>query len=440
MEGSIDNIWREALSLVKEGLDSQSYSNWFKNTKVIAYFENTMVVEVPNSFVKYWLTEHYANSIKEFIEKSLGREVNIDIVISPGGENSSSESPLSGDGEPSMFNPKYTFDTFVVGPSNRFAHAASLSVAESPAKSYNPLFIYGGVGLGKTHLLHAIGHRVLQNNLKLKVVYISSEKFTNELINSIVKHTTIDFRNKYRKIDVLLIDDIQFIAGKESTQEEFFHTFNALYDDHKQIVISSDSPPKDIPTIEERLRSRFEMGLIADIQLPDLETRVAILRKKAETEGISIPDEVSLFIANKVKSNIRELEGLLIRITAFASLTGSEVTKDLADKVLRGVLPREDKKVSIDTVMEVVAGHFSLQVSDMTSKRKTKDIAFPRQVAMYLIRNLTGLSLPNIGDIFGGRDHTTIMHAYDKIQELQKQDAEFSKLIRDLTQKIREKS
>jgi chromosomal replication initiator protein len=425
---------------VKEGLDGQSYNNWFKNTKVIAYFENTMVVEVPNSFVKYWLTEHYANSIKEFIEKSLGREVNIDIVISPGGENSSSESSLSGDGEPSMFNPKYTFDTFVVGPSNRFAHAASLAVAESPAKSYNPLFIYGGVGLGKTHLLHAIGYRVLQNNPKLKVVYISSEKFTNELINSIVKHTTIDFRNKYRKIDVLLIDDIQFIAGKESTQEEFFHTFNALYDDHKQIVISSDSPPKDIPTIEERLRSRFEMGLIADIQLPDLETRVAILRKKAETEGISIPDEVSLFIANKVKSNIRELEGLLIRITAFASLTGSEVTKDLADKVLRGVLPREDKKISVDTIMEVVAGHFSLQVSDMTSKRKTKDIAFPRQVAMYLIRNLTGLSLPNIGDIFGGRDHTTIMHACDKIQELQKQDAEFNKLIRDLTQKIREKS
>ena len=312
-------------------------------------------------------------------------------------------------------NPRYTFDTFVIGNSNRLAHAASVAVAESPAKAYNPLFIYGGVGLGKTHLMHAIGHYVLSQNKKTKVVYVSSETFTNELINSIRDDRNIEFRNKYRNIDILLIDDIQFIAGKERTQEEFFHTFNSLYEANKQIIISSDRPPKEIPTLEDRLRSRFEWGLIADIQPPDLETRIAILKKKAKLENLVVPDEVLIYIAKKILSNIRELEGALIRIVAYSSLTNREINEELAIEALKDIISNTKPKfITPDLIKEKVAEFFNIKIEDFTAKKRTKSIVYPRQIAMYLCRELTDLSLPKIGEEFG-RDHTTILHAYDKI-------------------------
>jgi chromosomal replication initiator protein len=336
-----------------------------------------------------------------------------------------------------MLNPKYTFDSFVIGNSNRFAHAASLAVAEAPAKAYNPLFIYGGVGLGKTHLMHAIGHYILQNNQKSKVVYVSSEKFTNELINSIKDDKNVDFRNKYRNIDVLLIDDIQFIAGKERTQEEFFHTFNALHESNKQIILSSDRPPKEIPTLEDRLRSRFEWGLIADIQAPDFETRMAILKKKADVENLNIPNEVMVYIATKIKSNIRELEGALIRIVAFSSLTNKDVSVELAAEALKDIISsKQSKQVTIDLIQDVVANYFNLKVDDLKSSRRTRNVAFPRQIAMYLSRKLTDMSLPKIGEEFGGRDHTTVIHAYEKISTNLKVDESLQNAVNDLAKRI----
>ncbi len=339
-----------------------------------------------------------------------------------------------------MLNPKYTFDSFVIGNSNRFAHAASLAVAEAPAKAYNPLFIYGGVGLGKTHLMHAIGHYILDNNPKSQVVYVSSEKFTNELINSIKDDKNVEFRNKYRNIDILLVDDIQFIAGKERTQEEFFHTFNALYEANKQIIISSDRPPKEIPTLEDRLRSRFEWGLIADIQAPDFETRMAILKKKADVEKLNIPNEVMVYIATKIKSNIRELEGALIRIVAFSSLTNKEISVDLASEALKDIISsKQTKQVTIDIIQEVVANYYNLKIEDLKSSRRTRNIAFPRQIAMYLSRKLTDMSLPKIGEEFGGRDHTTVIHAYEKISNNLKKDESLQNAINELNKRINQK-
>jgi len=338
--------------------------------------------------------------------------------------------------KPSL-NLKYTFDTFVVGNSNRFAHAASLAVAQSPAKAYNPFFIYGGVGLGKTHLMHAIGHYILEQDPSCKVLYISSERFTNELINSIRDDKNVEFRNKYRTIDVLLIDDIQFIAGKERTQEEFFHTFNALHDANKQIVISSDRPPKEIPTLEERLRSRFEWGLITDIQPPDFETRIAILQKKAMMENLVVPSDVINFIATKIETNIRELEGALIRIVAYSSLTDSPIDLSLAEQVLKDILPDEKpKQVTSQQIIEEVGSYFSVSPEEFKSKKRTKDVAFARQVAMYLCCELTDLSLPKIGEEFGGRDHTTVIHARDKIANDANKDSQLSSLIENLRKKI----
>jgi chromosomal replication initiator protein len=337
----------------------------------------------------------------------------------------------------SILNPKYTFDTFVIGNSNRFAHAAALAVAEAPAQAYNPLFIYGGVGLGKTHLMHAIGHFVLSENSSLKVLYVSSEKFTNELINAIKDDKNEEFRSKYRNIDILLIDDIQFIAGKERTQEEFFHTFNALYEADKQIIISSDKPPKDITTLEERLRSRFEWGLIADMQAPDLETRIAILRKKAQLESLDVPNDVMVFIANKIASNIRELEGALNRVIAFASLTKNEITIDLANEALKDILSAEKTKViNCATIQAVVARYFNVKPEDFKSKKRTRDIAYPRQIAMFLCRELTDMSLPKIGNDFGGRDHTTVIHAYDKIKEDVENNSETRRAINEIKDNI----
>ncbi len=355
-------------------------------------------------------------------------------------EEASTTLPSNFTGEENLLNlnPKYTFESFVVGDSNRFAHAASLAVAEAPARAYNPLFIYGGVGLGKTHLMQAIGHFVMENNPYYKVVYVSSEKFTNELINAIQKNKTAGFRGKYRTVDLLLVDDIQFLAGKESTQEEFFHTFNALHEASKQIVISSDRPPKEIPTLEDRLRSRFEWGLITDIQAPDLETRIAILQKKATAEGWKLPNDVFVYIANLINSNIRELEGALIRVIAYSSLTKREITIELAEEVLRDIISTQQAtRITIPLIQQAVAEYYDLTVEDLKSKRRTQNITLPRQIAMYLSRELTDSSLPKIGEEFGGRDHTTVMHGCDRVKEFMGVDPSVNQAIKDLTQELK---
>ena len=340
-------------------------------------------------------------------------------------------------GDASTLNPRYTFDTFVTGKSNQLAHAASVSVAENPGHGYNPLFLYGGVGLGKTHLMHAIGHRILEHHPEMRVLYVSSEKFTNELINSIRDGHPEKFRDKYRTIDVLMVDDIQFISGKTSTQEEFFHTFNALHDDNKQIILSSDRPPKEVEKLEDRLRSRFEWGLITDIQAPDLETRIAILRKKAMVDHIDVPNDVMFSIANRVDTNIRELEGALTRVVAYASLTRQPVTTELAMQALKDLFPDAgQKEVTLEVIQEIVANYFQIPVDELHSKKRSRSIAFPRQVAMYLCRELTESSLPAIGQFFGGRDHTTVLHAYDKIQKEKETDDKLGKTISDLMERI----
>jgi chromosomal replication initiator protein len=334
-------------------------------------------------------------------------------------------------------NPRYAFDTFIVGPSNQFAHAACRAVAEAPSRSYNPLFIYGGVGLGKTHLMHAIGHYVLLHHRDYKLTYISSERFMNEMINAVRYDRILDFRERYRSVDVLLVDDIQFVSGKEGTQNEFFHTFNALHDAQKQIVISSDRPPHEIPALEERLRSRFEWGLIADIQPPDIETRIAILKKKAETEVIPLPDNVAMYIASRIKSNIRELEGSLIRLIAYASLTGRGLTLDLAQDVLRNVLDHDEKAITIEQIQKFVAEYYQLKLADLKSRNNSKSIAMPRQVAMYLCKSLTQASLPEIGRSFGGKHHSTVIHSIKKVEELRKKDPQFHTLMTTLQESVK---
>jgi|EndMetStandDraft_3_1072993.scaffolds.fasta_scaffold23549_5 chromosomal replication initiator protein len=333
---------------------------------------------------------------------------------------------------PAGLNPRYTFDTFVVGPSNQFAHAACRAVAEAPARSYNPLFIYGGVGLGKTHLMHAIGHYMVQHGRNLRLTYISSERFMNEMINALRYERILDFRERYRNVDVLLVDDVQFLSGKESTQTEFFHTFNALFDSAKQIVISSDCPPHEITSLEERLRSRFEWGLIADIQPPDLETKVAILKKKADADGMPLPDNVAIYIAGKIKSNIRELEGSLIRLVAYASMTGQEITLPLTQQVLRNVLSNDDRVVTIEIIQKFVADYFQLKPSELKSRNNSKSVALPRQVAMYLCKTLTKASLPEIGKSFGGKHHSTVIHSIQKIENMRRTDGEFNTIVNNL--------
>ncbi|TCO78060.1 chromosomal replication initiator protein DnaA [Marinisporobacter balticus] len=424
MRTHLSEIWQKSLDLIKTELTEVSYNTWLKPIEPLSINGKTIVLAVANDFSKGILEARYATLIINAIKQITSEEFKLVFTV-PGSETylKASRAPSNNENNKDSFdalnlNPKYVFDTFVIGNSNRFAHAASLAVAESPAKAYNPLFIYGGVGLGKTHLMHAIGHFILGQNPNSKVVYVSSEKFTNELINSIRDDKNVEFRNKYRNVDVLLVDDIQFIAGKERTQEEFFHTFNALHESNKQIIISSDRPPKEIPTLEDRLRSRFEWGLITDIQAPDLETRIAILRKKAEIEGIDVPNEVMHHIAKKIQSNIRELEGALIRIVAYSSLTNKDVTIDLASEALKDIFASsKPKQITVSLIKEVVSEHFCIKIDDFNSKRRPRSIAFPRQIAMYLCRELTDLSLPKIGDEFGGRDHTTVIHAYEKISK-----------------------
>lgn len=440
-------LWMETLEKLKKELSKPSFETWLSSTHLLHIDGDTLVISVPNEFAKDWLESRYAPLIRSSVQSILGHSVSLRFVI-PSAEGSNGEeliSPISftppilsnNDPMPNSLNSKYTFDTFVIGNSNRFAHAASLAVAESPAKSYNPLFIYGGVGLGKTHLMHAIGHSILQRSPNTRVLYVSSEKFTNELIDSIRDENSIEFRNHYRNVDILLIDDIQFLAGKERTQEEFFHTFNALHEANKQIIISSDRPPKEIPTLEDRLRSRFEWGLITDIQAPDLETRIAILRKKAKLENLQVPNEVMVYIADKIHSNIRELEGALIRVMAFASLSSIPITGEVAVEALKDILPSNvTKEITIDTIQQSVADYFHLSQSEFKAKKRTRAVAFPRQIAMYLSRQLTDFSLPKIGDEFGGRDHTTVMHAQEKISQALRNDPVLEKKVNELIQRI----
>lgn len=438
--------WEAILSIIELETSSVSFNTWFKDTELIDIEETELVVSVKNEFTKEILNTRYLELIRNSALQVLNKEYAIKFVL-PNEQtnlaqknikkNEQLQDPLN---YPSNLNPRYVFDSFVVGNSNRMAHAAALAVAEAPARAYNPLFLYGGVGLGKTHLMHSIAHYILDQNPSAKVIYASSEKFTNELINSIRDDKNESFRNKYRNIDVLLIDDIQFITGKERTQEEFFHTFNALYEANKQIIICSDRPPKEIETLEERLRSRFEWGLIADIQSPDLETRIAILRKKAEIENLSVPEDVLLFIAKTVISNIRELEGALNRILAFSSLTNKPITVELANEALKDLISKDKPKIiTAEYILEVVANYFHLKPEELKSSKRTRNIAYPRQIAMYLCRKLTDLSLPKIGEKFGGRDHTTIIHGFDKISRELQTDIELTQMLNELESKITSK-
>jgi len=434
------NLWEQILARIESKVNSHSFTTWFRPTAFVAADATAVTIRVPTPLFKDWLTKHYAGVIAEAMGELNRPNMALHIVadsqaddgaIALGPDETSvmeAESLPSSRG-PAGLNPRYTFDTFIVGSSNQFAHAACRAVAEAPSRSYNPLFIYGGVGLGKTHLMHAVGQYVLQNDQNLKLTYISSERFMNEMINAVRYDRVIDFRERYRSVDVLLVDDIQFLAGKEGTQTEFFHTFNALYDSQKQIVLSSDCPPHEIPSLEERLRSRFEWGLIADIQSPDLETKVAILKKKAEAEAVPLPDNVAIYIAGKIKSNIRELEGSLIRLIAYASLTGQELSLPLAQDVLKNIIDHDEKAVTIEIIQKYVADYYNLKLADLKSRNNSKSIAMPRQIAMYLCKALTHASLPEIGRSFGGKHHSTVIHSIRKVEDLRKADGDFNNLI-----------
>lgn len=468
---SSPNLWDSILSLIKEKINHQSFDTWFEPITFLSNSNSVIYLTAPDKVFENWIIENYSEEIskalsdlglsnyriifsfndkgkqsnnfrnKDFFDSQESIKASPSLVYS-GFDDSGLDEFVSTrfvDIEPieTPLNQKYSFENFVVGSSNQFAHAAAQAVAAAPSKAYNPLFIYGGVGLGKTHLMHAIGHTIRSRNRHLRLVYISAEKFMNELINAIRYDKTLTFREKYRSIDVLLVDDIQFIAGKERTQEEFFHTFNALYDAQKQIVISSDCPPKEIPTLEERLHSRFEWGLLADIQPPDLETKVAILRRKAELEKIDLENDLALFIASKIKSNVRELEGSLVRLVAYSSLKKQPITLQLAQEVLRNIIDEDERGISIETIQKVVASHYGLKVNDLKSKNNSRSIAIPRQVAMYLCKTLTKASLPEIGREFGGKHHTTVLHSVSKITALYKTDKDFHRVINSLTSSLK---
>ncbi len=438
------NIWDIVLARIETKVNRHSFYTWFKPTTFVSDENGGIRVRVPNALFRDWLTKHYSAVLDEALREAQRPGSPIEFVteeVAPAPEPPVNLALIdaSRDSEVGIAGlaPRYSFDTFIVGTSNQFAHAACRAVAEAPSRSYNPLFIYGGVGLGKTHLMHAIGHYVLTHLNSLKLTYISSERFMNEMINAIRYDRILDFRERYRSVDVLLVDDVQFLAGKEATQTEFFHTFNALYDAQKQIVISSDCPPHEITSLEERLRSRFEWGLIADIQPPDLETKVAILRKKAETEGIPLPDNVAIYIAGKIKSNIRELEGSLIRLIAYASLTGREISLPLAQDVLRNVLQNDDKAITIEIIQKFVSEYYQLKLGDLKSRNNSKSVAMPRQIAMYLCKNLTNASLPEIGKSFGGKHHSTVIHSIRKIEALRQREKDFNTLINNFMESFR---
>lgn len=433
----MNRLWQETLAALEQNMPQQHFSTWIKPIEFVELEKDTVRLCVTNRFCLDWIRQHYLHEIQETLSRIGGLKYRVDMKVSNKKNIKEEEKAVekkgatiqatetiqqksaksTPNGETASLNAKYTFDEFVPGSSNQFAYAAAMAVANNPATTYNPLFIYGGVGLGKTHLINAIGNAILTSRPEMKVCYYTSEKFMNELINSLRYAKMDEFRRKFRSMDILLIDDVQFIAGKERTQEEFFHTFNSLYESHKQIVVTSDKFPKEIPGLEERLRSRFEWGLIADIQAPDVETKQAILKMKAEQNNIDIPEEVGLFLANSVSSNIRELEGYLVRVGAFASLTSTPVTLAMAKEVLRDILVDKTKEISIEDILKAVANHFNIKINDIRSPKRLKTLVQPRQVAMYLSRQLTSCSYPEIGSRFGGKDHSTIIYAVNKIEK-----------------------
>jgi len=450
-----NSIWDAVLARIETKVNRHTYFSWFDRTSLARDTGSELVVRVPSPMAIEWLTKHYAAVIEDALTEVGRPGVTLTYDASePGAPLSDTTEPTmtiaqgqaeadaAGDGaaaaieDVSGLSPRYTFDTFIVGASNQFADAACRAVAEAPSRSYNPLFIYGGVGLGKTHLMHAIGHYVLRHHRGLKLTYVSSERFMNEVINALRYDRILEFRERYRSVDVLLIDDIQFIAGKERTQTEFFHTFNALYDAQKQIVISSDCPPHQIAELEERLRSRFEWGLTADIQAPDLETKIAIIKRKADSEGIALQNDVALYIAGRIKSNIRELEGSLIRLLAYASLTGKEVSVDLAKEVLRDILRQDERAITIEGIQKFVAEFYQMKLVDLKSRNNSKSVAMPRQVAMYICKQLTNASLPEIGKSFGGKHHSTVIHSIRKVEDMRQKDGVFNNQINSLLQSL----
>lgn len=439
----LEQIWEEALKMIEEETSPVSFATWIQPIVPCGIIGNKIILQVKESFLKEIIEKRHLPLIRTAIKMVTKNEY--DIMITTEEEqnagnlhNLAAEKPAENELARNL-NPKYVFDSFVVGNSNRMAHAASLAVAESPAQAYNPLFLYGNSGLGKTHLMHSIGHFILDRNPQAKVLYVTSETFTNELINSIQNNKNEEFRNKYRNIDVLMIDDIQFISKKEGTQEEFFHTFNALYESNKQIIISSDRPPKEIKTLEDRLRSRFEWGLIADVQPPDYETRIAILKKKAERDNLTVPDDVMAYIAKNIASNIRELEGALTRIVAFATLTNQDISIALAENSLKDIFSENSATpLTPELIQQVVAEYYNIRVEDIQGSKKPKNIAFPRQVSMYLCRKLLDISLPKIGESFGGRDHTTVIYAISKIEKQLESDEGLQKTVHALEKEIKE--
>ena len=451
----MDILWEKSLQIIKEKVSQQNFETWIRPIKISSMEGNNITLNVPNKFFKDWLIENYHSVIRATLTSLAGIDLKVDLQIAQEVKKSQSSVRRHGEhqektrtpgkavrsGINHSLNPHYSFERFVVGPCNQFAHAASVAVAEQPAKNYNPLFIYGGVGLGKTHLLNAIGFHALSLHKDMNVVYVSAEEFMNELINSIRYDRMPKFREKYRNIDCLLIDDIQFMAGKERTQEEFFHTFNTLHDSGKQIVVTSDKFPKDIPNLESRLRSRFEWGLIADIQPPEIETKIAIIEKKAQENNVVLPHNVAYYVASHVESNIRELEGYLIRISAFSSLTGKEIDMNLTKEVLKKIFKRNEKEdVTIEEILKTVAGKLNIKLSDIKSQKKNKNIVISRQIAMYLSRKMTASSFPDIGEKIGGRDHSTVIYANNKMKKALEEDTTLKKIIQDIEETLLNKS
>jgi chromosomal replication initiator protein len=447
-ELTAESLWQDVSARLRGALNDTTFRNWFSEVSAVSVDDNAFVLAVPNDFTREWIEGHFLELIRAAVKDATGDERRVKLAVEPGrSAGPPAPAPTTAPAaaapprsEMVSINPKYTFDSFVIGSSNRFAHAAALAVAEAPAQAYNPLFIYGHTGLGKTHLLHAVANYVGQHNSNMTVRYVTSETFVNDFINSLRDKRIEGFKQRYRTYDVLLIDDVQFFEHKERIQEEFFHTFNSLHEAGRQVVMSSDRPPRDIATLEDRLRSRFEWGLITDIQPPDLETRIAILRRKVKYDGIDVEDtEVLTFIAGRVSTNIRELEGALTRVVAFSSLTGRRMDVQLAQDVLREVFPQgEAAAVSIEKIQELVCDRFSVSITELTGDRRSQNIVYPRQVAMYLSRELTDSSLPKIGRQFGGRDHTTVIHATSKIARLIREDRSVYNLVQELTARVKQ--
>jgi chromosomal replication initiator protein len=440
----LEDIWNKSLSQIEERVGNNIMDLWFRPIKLSQVKEQQVTVDIPNRFFKDWIEDNYPEIIAETVGGILNYPVNVRYRIAAKIDPDVKKMDMRLENRRQKLasrgiylNPKYTFENFIIGPSNQFAHAAAKAVAQAPGRVYNPLFIYGGVGLGKTHLITAIGNAVIDNSPEISVIYVSAEQFTNEVVSAIRHEKMGELKEKYRNVDLLLLDDIHFIANKTQTQEEFFHTFNAIYEKQKQIVISSDRPPKEIGAVTDRLRSRFSMGLIADIQPPELETKVAILQKKADMEKIPVPEEVAYYLASKVKSNIRELEGCLIRLGAQASLTGRPINKDMAKTILQDLIEEDEKPVTTDQIQKIVCEHYALKLADMKSKKRTKEVALPRQIAMYLSKLLTSLSLSDIGKNFGGKDHATVIYACKQIEDKRAKDEAFNRMIENLIRKIK---